>query len=51
MTEREKDDIAMGVLRVVREVARMVGSGAIPESTGAFVPQDVHRHVYRRATR
>ena len=50
MTEREKDEVAEGVLKVVQEVARMVGSGAVPEATGVLVVDPkAARHVYRRA--
>ena len=49
MTEQEKDAIALGVLKVVREVARMVGSGAVPEATGCLVVDKVaRRYVYGR---
>lgn len=51
MTEQEKDAIAAGVLKVVQEVARMVGSGMVPEATGVFVPKSERRYVYERSAR
>lgn len=52
LTERDKDEIAAGVLAVVREVGRMLRAPLpdAPEPTGVFVPEDVRRHVERRAS-
>lgn len=52
MSEDEKTRIALGVLAVVREVGRMLAAPmpGSPEPTGVFVPEDVRRHVERRAS-